>query len=56
MTVQNSFWSSGQRERNRYKARILEQNFTQKYGNNYDENFAPLGKQVTFRTLLKVVS
>ncbi|XP_062114840.1 uncharacterized mitochondrial protein AtMg00820-like [Humulus lupulus] len=40
----------------RYKARLVTKGFDKEYGMDYEENFAPVSKHTTIRTLIVVAS
>jgi len=46
--------SEGKTER--YKKRLITKGYSQKLGENYIVTFAPVAKQTTFRTLLRVAA
>jgi hypothetical protein len=39
-----------------YKARLIAKGYSQQYGMDYEEIFAPVAKMTTIRTLIVVVS
>lgn len=47
---------NGAGEIERYKARLVAQGFSQKFGTDYDQVFAPVARQMTFRALLALAS
>ncbi len=38
----------------RYKARLVAQGFTQKFGTDYDETFGPVARQESIRVLMSL--